>query len=170
MENATKALAMAGGVLIAIVTIAALIFVYNQIKEAPKQMEEKKYEQQLTKFNKEYESYEKKLMRGTDVVSVINKAINNNNANVDDIDSQIQVVFTILDDIKAEDNTTILCVAGEYYQDSKQYKDICNDEEALKALRRAFFKCIGIEYNSAGRVNKIKFQQVRIDADGKIVE
>ena len=78
MENASKALAMAGGLLLAIIIIAVLMYVVQNTASLKKAEEDKEIAEQITKFNMEYESYEKTLLRGTELVTLINKAIANN--------------------------------------------------------------------------------------------
>lgn len=78
MENASKALLMAAGVLIGLLVLTSLMFMYNHLKSLPKTQEEILEAEQLVEFNKQYESYNRENLRGTDVISVINKAIDNN--------------------------------------------------------------------------------------------
>lgn len=100
MENASKALIMAGGVLLSVIVIGLLLLAYTQLREYPKEQEAVQKAEQLAKFNTEYEAYEKERLYGTDVITVLNKAINNNikytdNESVYDID----VVFTLKSDV-----------------------------------------------------------------------
>lgn len=102
MENASNALLMAGGVLLSLIVLGLLILGFNQLREYPKQQEEVLKAEQLATFNKEYEAYEKERMYGTDIISVLNKAINNNkkyadNESVYDID----VVFILKSDVES---------------------------------------------------------------------
>lgn len=78
MENATKALGMAAGVLIAIMVIALIYTLVSEISETQNQDELLLKAEQAAKFNQAYESYEKSLLRGTELITVINKAISNN--------------------------------------------------------------------------------------------
>ena len=78
MENASKALLMAAGVLISLLIVSSFIFMYNHLKSLPKTQEKLLEEEQLIEFNKQYESYNRKNLKGTDVISVINKAIDSN--------------------------------------------------------------------------------------------
>lgn len=78
MENASKALVMAGGILIAIMVLATLMFMVQNTASYKSEAEEQQKLQQITNFNKEYESYQKSLLRGTELITVINKAIANN--------------------------------------------------------------------------------------------
>ena len=78
MENASKALLMAAGVLISLLIISSFVFMYNHLKSLPKTQEVLLEEEQLIEFNKQYESYNRRDLRGADVVSVINKAMDSN--------------------------------------------------------------------------------------------
>lgn len=78
MENASKALMIAGAVLITIMVLGIVMYFYAQLKEFPKEQEAAIERQQIAKFNQEYESYYKQKMYGVDVVTVLNKAISNN--------------------------------------------------------------------------------------------
>lgn len=111
MENATKALTMAAGVLIAIMVIALIYLLLNQISETSKQDEIRKKAEQVAEFNKEYESYEKKMLRGTEIITVMNKAIANNTKydNQDKI-YDIDIHFTLKTPVTS---VTITVVDGE---------------------------------------------------------
>lgn len=78
MENASKALMMAGSVLLTILVLGMIMLLFTQIREAPRAQEEALEQAQITKFNRDYESYDKKRMYGVDVLTVLNKAIANN--------------------------------------------------------------------------------------------
>ena len=78
MENASKALIMAGGVLLAMMILALLIYVGTAIGDNAESQERKLLTQQIVEFNKSYLAYEKTRMFGIDVITVVNKAINHN--------------------------------------------------------------------------------------------
>ena len=61
MENASKALLMAGGVLIALLIISALILMFNQIGDYEKAQDASKKDSQLAEFNKDFERYIAKI-------------------------------------------------------------------------------------------------------------
>ena len=74
MENASKALLMAGGILIALLVISALILMFNQIGAYGKSQEDMKRNSQIVEFNKDFEKYlENKGITGADVISLFNK-------------------------------------------------------------------------------------------------
>ena len=79
MENASKALMIAGGVLLAVLILSVLIYVYSHIQSVERSKAEVLQVEELAKFNREFETYNKNSMYGTDIISVINKAISYNN-------------------------------------------------------------------------------------------
>lgn len=78
MENASKALLIAGALLLTMLVLSLLILLANNLQTMGMSEDEKIAAQQLTAFNNEYEAYNKKLLYGTDVITVVNKAIDNN--------------------------------------------------------------------------------------------
>lgn len=190
MENASKALAIAGGILIAVMILVALVSMVQNSSQYSKSVEEQKKIEQITKFNKEYESYQKKLMRGTDVITVINKANNNNIKNVYDvygnieneeakITTKIEIKYGDIEGTDNDGNKIIIMKNGKYTignynkdkyntfndnnKDTKIYDEMINNADALKAFKRRFFKCTGINYNNnTGLVNELSFEEVDV--------
>lgn len=78
MENAAKALLIAGGILIAIMTLSLVVYAATATKRIEQAEYEKLQAEKLSKFNMEYEAYNKRRLYGLDVISVINKAIEHN--------------------------------------------------------------------------------------------
>lgn len=83
MENAAKALGIAAGVLLAVILMSLIAYFFSNISEWPQQQDDMESAEQLAKFNKEYEVYEKSQMYGVDVISCLNKAKSNNEKYVD---------------------------------------------------------------------------------------
>ncbi len=79
MENASKALQMAAGVMLALMIAALVIWGFKQMGKLPEQEDENLSTEQLQKFNQEFEVYDKSLMYGVDVISCMNKVQNYNN-------------------------------------------------------------------------------------------
>lgn len=74
MENASKALLIAGGVLIAILIVSVLVVTINIINSNQKAKEQALVTEQLVEFNQKYEAYNKKALRGTDIITLKNMA------------------------------------------------------------------------------------------------
>lgn len=97
MENAAKALVIAGGILLAIMTLTILVYGITTTGRIAEAQDQAKKDEEIAKFNMEFEAYDKKRMFGIDLISVINKAIDNN-AKMDrtspDSRYYINIIFT----------------------------------------------------------------------------
>ena len=77
MENAGKALEIAAGVMLGVMLMALIVYFFKTVGEWPQQEADMMTVEQLAKFNAEFEVYDKSGMYGVDVISCLNKAINN---------------------------------------------------------------------------------------------
>lgn len=78
MENASKALIMAGSVLIALMIIGALILTFSNLTAYQETNTRTTRSTQMAEFNSQYETYNRKDVRGSDLYSLLNKAIDYN--------------------------------------------------------------------------------------------
>lgn len=78
MDNANKAIIMAFGMLVAVMIMATIVFVFTKLATLPTQDDSLEEVEQRRLFNQEYEVYDKKIMYGVDIISVLNKAQSNN--------------------------------------------------------------------------------------------
>ena len=105
MENAAKALIIASGILIAIMTLSILVYASTTRTRIAQAQNEKRAAEELAKFNMEYNSYNKDRLYGLDVITVMNKAIEHNRrmqqANVAD-PYYINIIFRTNENFKNE--------------------------------------------------------------------
>lgn len=78
MENATRALEIAAGVLLAVLIMSLIAYFFSSMSLWPQEEDSMETAEQLAKFNLEYEVYAKKAMYGADVISCLAKAQSNN--------------------------------------------------------------------------------------------
>lgn len=78
MEHANKALLMVGGMLFALMVMSLVAFVFSSLTTLPTEEDYRVEATQIAAFNNEYTAYDKKIMYGVDVISVLNKALSNN--------------------------------------------------------------------------------------------
>ena len=78
MENASKALIMAGSVLIALMIIGALLLMFNSLSNYQEVGTQDTMESQVLEFNKQYETFNRKNVRGSDLYSLFNKVVDYN--------------------------------------------------------------------------------------------
>ena len=134
MENATKALLIAGGILIALIILSLCIMMFNRIANIKKEQESQIKTEQILAFNAEYEAYDKQVMYGVDVITLINKVAENNKKYSGSIDYQITV---ILDGVPMVNSNSLIGTDQEQY----------------------IYKCTKITYNDFGRISKIEIQK-----------
>lgn len=83
MENVSKALMMAGGLLISLMVISLIVVLWGQLSGYFTEDSKATVVEQDTKFNAQFENYNKKSIGGYDLISVINKIIDYNRTAAD---------------------------------------------------------------------------------------
>lgn len=78
MENASKALLIGAAILFAVMILSLLMISYQQISSFFSADHEATVIEQTTKFNSQFENYNQKSIRGTDMISLMNKVIDYN--------------------------------------------------------------------------------------------
>ena len=81
MENASKALIMAGSVLIALMIIGALMLMFNNLSSYQEVNVQGTRDAQIIEFNNQYETYNRTDVRGSDLYSLLNRAVDYNRRN-----------------------------------------------------------------------------------------
>lgn len=92
MENASKALIIAGAILLSILIISLGIFIFNQASEITKSSNLSEIE--VLQFNEKFTSFEGSHVRGSEVNTLITRIIQNNVANQDDKSQQVTLNVT----------------------------------------------------------------------------
>ena len=78
MENASKALLIGAAILFAVMILSLLMIGYQQISSYFAEKHEVAMIEQTTKFNGQFENYNQKSIRGSDMISLMNKVIDYN--------------------------------------------------------------------------------------------
>lgn len=113
MENASKALLIAGGILLAILILSALVFMFSSVKDFSSTQEAKTLAQQTAKFNAEYDAYNKTVMYGTDIMTVVNKAVNyNQKLDTDEEEYFIDIILVLSTDFYTTETTVTTYANG----------------------------------------------------------
>ena len=84
MENASKALLIAASVLIAIVIIGAFMLMMTSLTDYQDKSYQSTQDAQITEFNNLYLSYNRKDVRGSDIVSLMNRIVDYNDTKSDE--------------------------------------------------------------------------------------
>lgn len=135
MENATRALTMAGGILIALMILGALLLMFNNLSSYQNKNDSSMKDSQIAEFNNQFEPYNKNNLTLMELKSVWNKIQSNNSKNPE---------YFIETNIKEEVYPTIDNNFSSLPEEDKQ---------------KSVFSCIKIEYDSKeGRINKMYFK------------
>ena len=78
MENASKALLMAGGMLIAGLLIALIVYAWSTFSEYQTSKDELKNIENTAKFNEQFANYDREDVLGYEILSLLNKVIDYN--------------------------------------------------------------------------------------------
>lgn len=128
MENASKALVMAGGILIALLIIGALMLMINQVSDYQRTETDSEKTQQLADFNKEYVQFTYDDIKGYELISLVNKVIDYNIketvGNSVDYNKKITVSINMkgFKNKYGVKNVTSLFTKDTYTIDEKRYK------------------------------------------------
>lgn len=75
MENASRALLIAGGVLISIIVISLFMLMMNSLTDYQQSNNQSQRQKQLVAFNNQFEGYLRDDVSGVDMISLINKVV-----------------------------------------------------------------------------------------------
>ena len=78
MENASKALLMAGGVMLTILVISVFLYVWTSFSEYQANLDRIKEVEELAKFNSQFTNYQRDDVQGYELLSLVNKVIDYN--------------------------------------------------------------------------------------------
>lgn len=123
MENASKALLIAAGILIGLILITMIIYGYSQISSYYKAKEENREIEQLVDFNKQYIPYNRDDVRGSDLLSLVNKIIDYNVQKIDNMNEEnidISIKINNIKDFyyKYDENKRVTLIKANYTQDN----------------------------------------------------
>lgn len=184
MENASKALIMAGGILIAMLIVGLLVWGYNNISSSQRANAEAEELEQVTEFNLKFEAYNKGSVRGYQMISLANLARDYNTRYLEeDGYYEVEIIAKMDDGAVLPDATN----AQKYANDSSYY-DMVNyveeiyekqlktepDSNKRNQFKEMYFECTDVIYdneydsmtgrngNGIGRVKRMVFEQVQV--------
>ena len=153
MENATKALIIAGGMLIAMLITSLLVWGFGQIRSVQQEQADQDVIQEITDFNERFEAYNRTTVRGYQMISLAN-LVYDTNARYTDEDGYNPVTI-IVDGLSAEEATDENLVT--YIQ---TYYDVMTSDQK-NALKQLVFECTGVDYDTQNsRVLRMYFRRL----------
>lgn len=146
MENASKALIMAGGVLIGVLIISLAVYLFADFGAKSASINAQNAEKQLASFNSKFTSYETlEDITIYNIITVKGYAIENNNRY----------------DESNEEEKIYVQIGGQSILEKKDTELI---QTYLNKTNGTItkFKCNGIEYNDRGKIKSINFFKLTI--------
>lgn len=142
MENATKALLIAGTVLLAIIMVSIAVFLYSSYSKHANQYSDIISATELQKFNSKFEAYlGRENIKPQEIVTVVNLA--------KEYDYQIKIY---------------LSGTGELKFDTDSNTSIPSQEDFIKTNQYKLFSCTGSTsnptYDTNGKIAKLTFKYV----------
>ena len=118
--------------------------------------------EKIEAYNKEYTKYLNQYVYGTEVITAINRALNEKQKNNNDM--SIEIKFT--ETVKKGEDLSIYTYDDEGIQTGYAFINPRNADgtinENVEQLKSKAFKCDGIEYDSkTGKVNKLHFTEMK---------
>lgn len=159
MENASKALLMAGGVLIGILILSLAVYLFASFGAESRRIQKQVDSNQLVQYNAQYTIYEgREDITIYEIISVANLAKENNEYYKDYTDFENSYKVTVV-------------LTGAGANSTNNFQDLTKQEK--QALLEEYnviesdgnlihtFSCrdtVNIEYHSNGRISKITFR------------
>ena len=146
MENASKALIIAGGVLIGVLIISLAVYLFVTFGQTSAEINSENSQKQLAQFNAKFTVYEgKENITIYDIITVAGYANENNeyyeNSNLDYL---IEVYWNNIN------------VANK--EGLNRLKNEMKNQQKSDSLNLTKYECKVTEYNQNGRVKKISFK------------
>lgn len=156
MENASKALLMAGGVLIGILVLSLAVYLFITFGASSKEINARIEDNQLIQFNAQFNIYADRTdIKIHDIISLANLAKENNEYyksynNYED-SYKIQIMLQ---------NTTPYSGEAQGFSETKKQELIKKYSEVNYATGEVstLFTCLKVEYHENGRVSKVVFK------------
>ncbi len=95
MENASRALIMAASVLIGIIIISAFVLMMSNLTGYQTSSYTSTSSSQIAEFNNQYTTYLRSGLRGSDIVSLINKVVDYNTRKTEEGYEKLELTLTI---------------------------------------------------------------------------
>lgn len=163
MENASKALILAAGVLIGILILSLMVYLFSSLTGVALEVQKENNQKVITQFNAEFVQYQsKENVTIYDVVSVKNyaKEINNNR----NYDNRIKVYLSNKRGLNTEITSSGFTKSDQYLigldlNEEKKVKQIDEDGIERRTTVIPNYNVREIKYDENGKVNMIRFRE-----------
>ncbi len=173
MENASKALIMAGSVLLALIVIGAFILMFSNLNDYQEKNDTAIEQQQIVEFNNQFSTYDRTGLRGTDMLSIMNRIIDyNSRKTTEDIGFQKMKITikgidrNILQSLRYETSGSNLLIKKNTYTQDDLSEIVAKPQELERKYQKKYITQLVSNisnfmdiYNSSLSINQ-KIQEV----------
>lgn len=155
MENASKALIIAGTVLISVMIISLGVYLFKTFSNFGTGIASEFQQKRLSQFNAQFYKYEDKVVNAHDVVSIANLAKENNIYYQVETEAGSSANSTYIE-VSLPDTPHFERLSEEEYMDfikENSYRVINGNLTQIETL----YKCVQIKTNNYGKVNYLRF-------------
>ena len=138
MENVTKALLIAAGILFAVLILSLLAMFGGQLSGYYAEQHNSKIIEQDAKFNAQFENYNGQTIRGNEIISIMNKVVNYNTS-IADMEKYDKVILSI--DLKGYQNR-----ANDNFKYSDSDTSIFQGKMSANILKNTATSDVNIRY------------------------
>lgn len=168
MENVSKALTIAGGVMIAIMITGLLIFGFQKLRSYQNTQDEASKTAQVAEFNNQLEAFNKQVVPGYQIISLAHLIQDINEKSKDENFKEIALTVNINgtlgsfsnnnsfgDNFLKSKSNTITPFMVIYDSNNANYSDV------FKQFKEMYFKCTDVETDNVnGRITKMSFKEI----------
>lgn len=162
MENASKALTIAGGMMIAIAVVGLLIFGFQKLRSYQSTQDESVKTQQVAEFNNQLEAYNKQVVPGYQMLSLAHYVIDLNKRSEDEKFDKIELDVNIKEASLGPYSRSAFF--GKKFIDEfviEAYDGDLLSSDEKKIFKEKYFKCTNVSTNNVnGRINSMSFDEI----------
>lgn len=173
MENASNALKIAAGILISLLIVSLLVYGITVLRKYQNTSDEVKRVEQIQKFNQNFESYNKKVVSGYQMVSLANLTRDINQRYSSDVGFKPVNIYLKLQKangiLPGSSNEKKVTIGKEknYYNlldyITNVYDNINKEDSTAKEFKSLYFECtyVGYDTGSTPKVIEMRFSEIK---------
>ena len=156
MENANKALLMAGGVLLGVLIISLAVYVFLTFSNFGESYDNRQSTVELSMYNNKFERYDRDDLTIHDIISVANLALEYKKNYDVEVSVSLRTNWNYPRNNNLYEKIVINFNLSEIEIGNTQIE---NDRMQANENRRVTYSCTGIEYGTNGGISSIKFEK-----------
>ena len=166
MENASRALSIAGGVLVSLLVISLFVFGFSRLSSYKKIQSQVETTEQIAEFNKQFEAYNSKVVTGYKMVTLAHMAQDINTRYAEDDGFQKIKIFFYMKNPNGTPpgagnaRNRGYDLVNDYINIYDNLASEANGIEQQRIFKELYFECRNVDYSNSGRVCEMTFYEI----------